>query len=114
MSSEVPFPDPLTSVEAPLPSELESTPFPAPAPKEHDPFEYRHYHPLGACTNKILAHKWDQAQHRKHLLKVKAMGPAIDNEAPKHYVHLEKNLKKKQLKQGKCARYPRQVLHVSP
>lgn len=65
-----------------------------------DPFPYRHYYALYPTCNKMLASKWDAAQRHRHLKKLAAAKPNVDNTAPKVYNHLKVKLKKIQMEEG--------------
>lgn len=105
--------DPLEAVDAPSP---ETTPKPTlsaaaatttehntnspGATKPKDPFPYRHFTSLHPCANRLLAMKWDRDDRKKHLKKLAAVKPKVDNCAPKLYRHLQTKPKKHQMDQG--------------
>ena len=89
--------DPLKLVEPPVP---ESSPVKSNSKTTPDPFPYRHYYALYPTCNKMLASKWDAAQRHKHLKKLAAAKPNVDNTAPKVYNHLKVKLKKIQMEEG--------------
>ena len=105
--------DPLEAVDAPSP---ETTPKPTlsaaaattpehntnspAATKPKDPFPYRHFTSLHPCANRLLAMKWDRDDRKKHLKKLAAVKPKVDNCAPKLYRHLQTKPKKHQMDQG--------------
>jgi E3 ubiquitin-protein ligase TRIP12 len=103
---DAPATDPLTLVEAP-------TSDPIPVVKSTtkqslpDPFPYRHYYALYPTCNKMLASKWDAAQRHRHLKKLAAAKPNVDNTAPKVYNHLKVKLKKIQMEEDRQAQIQR-------
>ncbi|TPX34803.1 hypothetical protein SmJEL517_g02640 [Synchytrium microbalum] len=60
-----------------------------------DPLAYRHYHSLYPTCNRLLASKWDGARRKRHLDKLATMAPAIDNQPPRKWGHLEVKTGKK-------------------
>lgn len=95
--------DPLTVVEppeeVPLKTQAEALEKKSSALKP-SPYDYRHYPTLHPVCNKILAMKWDENTRHRHLKKLAAAKPNVDNCAPKIYTHLQLSLKKVQMNEG--------------
>lgn len=61
---------------------------------------YKRYTSVYPCASKLLAKKWDDAAHKRHLEKLRQMKARIDNSEPLKHNHLSVPSKKLQLKQG--------------
>ena len=104
MTTPLPAIDPLSLVDPPEQTPSQPIAQIKPSAPKPAPFSYRHYHSLYPNCNKLLAHKWDQTQHNKHLKKLAAAKATVDNSAPKVYNHLKVNFKKQQMEEGQLRR----------
>ncbi|XP_066492004.1 uncharacterized protein [Tiliqua scincoides] len=71
---------------------------------------HRAYQPLFPATSRYLQEKWDKASYQEHRRKVELATPVVNTTALPTPLHLQVNLKKKQLEKERHAVWDRENL----